>query len=56
MDLPAIFNDSPSRFGLELLEEFSGIGEFSEILRIVVGELRCGKLCAPEGLILVVTP
>ena len=25
------------------------------MLRIVVGELRCGKLCTPEGLILVVT-
>ena len=24
------------------------------MLRIVVGELRCGKLCTPEGLILVV--
>ena len=51
MDLPAIFKSSSSEFWLE---EFSGIGEFSGVLRIVVGELRCGKLCTPEGLILVV--
>ena len=54
MDLPAIFNNSSSEFWLELLEEFSGTREFSGVLRIVVGELRCGKLCTPEGLILVV--
>ena len=48
IDLPAIFNNSPSEFWSELLEIFSGL------LRILVGELGCGKLYTPEGLILFV--
>jgi hypothetical protein len=38
MDLPAMFNNSPSEKRSELLEEFSGIGEFTGMLGVGVEE------------------